>query len=380
MTARVEVKPALYRWACQRARLDELEVAARFPHFEAWSTGEKQPTIKQLEGFAKATHVAFGDLFLPEPPDEPLPIADFREKSAEAPSSSLLDTIYAAQRRQDWFKEFATTERLDAVGWIGWATLADSPVAVAARLRRELGLEGDPTVQRRHAGWEAATRALFDRAQAGGVLVSISGVVGNNTRRKLDPGEFRGFSLVDELAPVVFVNGADHKAAHAFTLCHELAHLALGRAGVSNEDLGQRRHDRVEVWCDAVASEILAPSELVAAVRGGHEVAQAARELSSVLRISPLLAVRRVVERSGLSNRVLEHVIRVAVQALPPTGGGSGGDFYATTLRRVGHRFARDVVGSTREGNTSFTEAFRLLGVRNGTGFEELARRLGAIP
>ncbi|HMR10867.1 MAG TPA: hypothetical protein PKA88_34050, partial [Polyangiaceae bacterium] len=62
---RVQVKPELLRWACERSRIDELELSVRFPHVEAWERGEKQPTIKQLEAFAKATHTPLGYFFLP---------------------------------------------------------------------------------------------------------------------------------------------------------------------------------------------------------------------------------------------------------------------------------------------------------------------------
>lgn len=375
---RVQVKPELLRWACERSRIDALELSARFPQFEAWVRGERIPTFKQLEAFANAMHVPFGYLFLPEPPDEPLPIADFREHSPGPPSGDLLDTIYAAQRRQDWFKEYATSERLDVIEWIGSASLQHAPSEVATQLRRLLGFE--PGRRGEHANWEVATKALTDRAQALGILVSVNGIVGSNTRRKLDPGEFRGFSLADPLAPFVFVNGADHKAAHAFTLCHELAHLALGCAGISNEDLGELRHQQVEVWCDAVAFEILTPSEHVSGARDEKGVQQAANELTRELRVSPLVAVRRVVERSNLPARTFERCFRAAVEALPKAGPSTGGNFYATTLKRVGRRFAHDVIASTLEGNTTFTEAFRLLGVRNSTAFEELSRRLGFAP
>jgi hypothetical protein len=52
-----------------------------------------------------------------------------------------------------------------------------------------------------------------------------------------------------------------------------------------------------------------------------------------------------------------------------------GGDYYALALRRIGRRFARDVIASALEGNTTYHEAFRLLGVRNSTTLAKLSSR-----
>ena len=67
MTTRVPIRPEMLRWACERARLEPDALAHRIPQLPAWERGEKQPTLKQLEAFARATHTPVGFLFLPEP-------------------------------------------------------------------------------------------------------------------------------------------------------------------------------------------------------------------------------------------------------------------------------------------------------------------------
>ena len=109
---RVDVKPELLRWACERAGFDTAELAERIPQFPAWESGETKPTLKQLEGFAKKVHAPIGYLFLPEPPVEQIPIPDFRTVGNEYighPSPDLLDIIYICQQRQEWYRDYAAS-------------------------------------------------------------------------------------------------------------------------------------------------------------------------------------------------------------------------------------------------------------------------------
>jgi hypothetical protein len=102
---------------------------------------------------------------------------------------------------------------------------------MAGRIRARLGLE---VGKRSEAGnWEEYLRHFIRLTREARVLVMINGVVGNNTRRVLEPREFRGFAIADEYAPLVFINGADTKAAQIFTRAHEVAHLWLGKSGIS---------------------------------------------------------------------------------------------------------------------------------------------------
>jgi len=178
--------------------------------------------MKQLEDFARLTHTPFGYFFLSQPPVLTLPVPDFRTLRDEVlaePSSDMLDTLYLCQQRQDWYRDHARMHGLPALAFVGSASVQEAPVTVARRLRETLGLSAE--TRRQLPSWTDALRQLIAKAEEAGVLVMVSSVVGSNSHRKLDVGEFRGFALADGLAPLVFLNGADSKAAQMFTLAHD---------------------------------------------------------------------------------------------------------------------------------------------------------------
>ena len=380
ISPRVDVQPATLRWACERARIDPVLLAERFPQLPAWESGERKPTLKQLEAFAKATHTAIGYYFGGGPPDEPVPISDFRtiaNTPVSKPSGDLLDTVYLCQNRQYWYEEFMRMEGEPPLPFVGSATLADPVEQVAADIRETLGFSLEE--RRQIATWTEALRRFIEQADAAGILVMVSGVVGNNSRRRLDPTEFRGFALADPLAPVVFVNGADSKAAQMFTLAHELAHIWLGETGLSDSEARQAPSHRTERWCNEVAAELLVP---LAVLREEHRRgADLRRELDRLARrfkVSTLVILRRIRDAGYLTSDEYQEAYGGELERLREIAASGGrGNFYLTLGARVSKRFARAIVVSTLEGHSSFKDAFHLLGFRKLRTLKRLAESLG---
>lgn len=376
---RVEVQPAMLRWACERSGFAHGELVRRNPQLAAWERREKQPTLKQLEEFARATHTPVGYFFLPSPPDERVPIPDFRtvaDGDVARPSADLLDTIYLCQQRQDWYRDFARVAGEAPLEIAGSVRVTDDVVKTAAGIRKTIGFDLDE--RRRMSTWTDALRGFIRQADNAGVLVMVSGVVGSNNRRKLEPGEFRGFTLADDLAPLVFINGADTKAAQMFTLAHELAHVWLGQSALSDAEARLEPANNVERWCNRVAAEMLVPLEALKAVNDrGAGLRDEMDRLARRFKVSTLVILRRIHDAGGISQADFRNAYREELERLRNLPGGSGGDFYLTLGARVSRRFARALVASTLEGHASFSEAFRLLGFRKMATFRKLEESLG---
>ena len=375
MTLRVEVKPELLRWARVRTGRSVEDFSARFKKLALWESGELAPTFKQLEDFAKATYVPIGYFFLPEPPRENIPIPDLRtiaDQQVSQPSPDLLDVIYLCQQRQEWYRDFALKAGEPIREFVGSANLSDEVEVIAKRIRNALGF--DIEERNRISTWTDALRQFIRQVDRLGILVMVSGVVGVNNSRKLNPKEFRGFSICDSIAPLIFINGSDSKAAQMFTLAHEIAHVWLGQSALSNAEVKILPNHEIESWCNRVAAELLVPLALLSDVyEPGAELRTELDRLARLFKVSTLVVLRRLFDIGRFTQPEYWDAYEAEIEHLPPPRVGSGGDFYLTQALRAGRRFSQALVVSTFEGQSSFTEAFRLLGIKN----VETLRRFG---
>ena len=365
---KLTLEPSVLIWARLRARLEPDELAAKIGvqvgTLKRWEEkGEISPV--QVRKLAHKTHTPFGYLFLRHPPEDRIPIADFRLRQPDQhsrPSIELLDTISSMQRRQDWLHEELIRLGAFPCGLVG-SFGTDSAIREAAGvIRNQVDLA--PDWAGNTATWSEARRRLIDAIETAGVFVAVNGIVGNNTSRQLDPEEFLGFALVDKYAPMIFVNGADFIASQNFSLVHELAHICIGKTGLS-ADLGDGTgSDMAELFCNRVAAEYLVPAESLARawnLAGLHEGSPTAfQELARTFKVSEAVVVRKLHSDGLVGSNTIRDFFRNRVRRPERQSSSQGGNFRANQRYRLDNRFASLIVPALHERRLGYREA-RLL-------------------
>jgi len=371
--SRLEVKlsPSVLRWARERAGL-EPEILARKLSVRTERVYEWEETgkisLSNVDKLAHHTHTPLGYLYLPEPVDDRLPIPDFRtvaDKPLERSSPDLLETVQSMQRRQAWMRDDLIEEGNERLPFVGSVDLRTAPVEVASVIKKTLGLDAHWADAERT--WADALRKLRDSIEAAGVLVVFNGVVGNNTHRKLSTDEFRGFALVDEYAPLIFINGSDFKAAQIFTLIHELAHIWVGQDGVSNFEALQPTPNDVEQYCNKVAAEFLVPEvELRSIWQQAPQGQERYDFLARRFKVSGIVTARRSLDLGLISRNEFFEFYNAWLddERRQQQRTTSGGSFWNNQNVRVGKRFGEAVVRAVKEGRLLYRDAYALTGMK----------------
>lgn len=366
MSARVEVKSEMLTWAITRAGFELPAFTEKFSPVQKWLDGESQPTVKQLQDFSRKVFLPFGYLFLPEPPEEKLPIPFFRTNSARAEKVSInvYDTILLLQQRQDWLKNYLKDNEFEPLPFVGRFRNSTDVDGIVQDIRNVLNLPENWAG--RFRTWTEALNHLVEVIEDKGIIATFNGVVENNGHRKISVEECRGFVLVDHLAPFMFINNADFKSAQMFTIVHELAHIWTGHSAGFDFRTLQPADDPVEKLCDQVAAEFLVPAKAFNELwRSNPDTGAVARHF----KVSEIVVARRALDTGKWTKKqFLEFYEAYKKREFRKKENQSeGGNFWATAGKRLSITFAAHVNQAVKSGQLLYRDAYKLTSLKGDT-------------
>ena len=360
-TTHAKINPALLGWA----QLSVVALAEKLgiseEKLKAWEDGEKPLTFRQAQNFASKTHIPFGFLFLPKPPEERLPLPDLRTINGQQllrPSAELLEMVRIVMQRQSWYHDYLLEQGETQCVAVARCDLQMPVSKVVEDMRRMLGVAAHPE----RGSWENYFRELIRRIEGIGIMVMRQGFV-HHWSRPLSVAEFRGFAIADAIAPVIFINLADAPSARLFTLIHELAHIWIGQSGISNNDPQTDRKE--EVFCNAIAAEFLVPeTEFLAMWQDDLQDWQwNLARLEAHFHVSTWVLARRAMTFDKISLLQYRQFIADVQARHKERASGEGGrpTYYRTKHAQVSDRFSKAVVAEALSGRLLLRDAGHLL-------------------
>lgn len=362
-------------WAITRAGYEIPAFLEANPRVQKWLDGDKNPTERQLEAFSKKVFLPFGYLFLSEPPTEKLPIPYFRSNGdkVDKVSINIYDTILLLQQRQDWLKDYLKDNDFDDLPFVGRYKGSFDVEAIVNNIRKVLDLPENWATE--FSTWEDALNHLVETIETAGIITVFNGVVENNTKRKIPVEECRGFVLVDDLAPFMFINNGDFKSAQMFTIVHELAHIWTGHSAGFDFRKLLPADDPIEKLCDQVAAEFLVPET---SFNEAWSKSNSTKPLARQFKVSEIVIARRALDTGKWSkSRFFEFYNEYKSREFAKKDRqSSGGDFFATTRKRLSVTFAAHINQALKAGKLLYRDAYKLTSLKGDTFEKFFAKHL----
>ncbi len=318
----VAVNPEILKWARKTAAL-ELDEAARKLGFqdskkrsaveklERLESGKDSPSHSQLIRMSQAYYQPPLVFHLPHPPVKDDRGEDFRtlrERNSDRKGNAYLNFLMRnTKAAQNIVRSLLEQDQAEPLSFVGSAAMPDGVEAVARDIMDKL--EFDLAKFRAKRTVRDAFAYLRERIEQKGIFVLLLSDLGSY-HTTISVQVFRGFAFADDLAPFVVINRQDAVSAWSFTALHEVAHLWLGKSGVS----GAWGEADVERFCDEVAASILLPrSELHELLTLQHihldDAAAAISEFANARSISRTMVAYNLMREGGIS-RTLWQALR----------------------------------------------------------------------
>ncbi|MCL2811005.1 MAG: ImmA/IrrE family metallo-endopeptidase [Clostridia bacterium] len=115
----------------------------------------------------------------------------------------------------------------------------------------------------------------------------------------------RGIALYDETNPIIGINDNDHYPAKTFSIIHELVHILKRQSTLCNDMHSSFAVQDEEVFCNAVAGEVLVPTDSLIAYFSAHTLSGISLDNIKIVadrfRVSREVIIRRLLDTGCIS-------------------------------------------------------------------------------
>lgn len=367
MSTRIKISPEKLLWATERSGLNVDSLRDIYPKAIDWIREESEPTVKQLESFAKKIHVPFGFLFLNKPPEEKLPITFYRSNGevVKNPPLVIKDLVNQIKTKQEWLKDFLIEKKYDDLNFIGSLKNYEkiNTDDAAEIIRNSLRLNKTWYEETKKS---SVFRYWIDKIEKNRIFIVSTGYVGNN-KRNVDVETCKGFTLVDNICPFIYINTNNLGGGRIFTLIHELVHVFVGNSiGIGYNPIHPSSQP-LEKFCDNVASEILVPTSFFEVCWNSYNdsFSDKISRLASQYHVSKLVIAKKALDSNFIEQSDFWKFYNYYTNI--PFKKSSGGDFWNSKPYEVSRKFYSFVDSALRQGEILPSSAYRLTNMKANT-------------
>ncbi len=370
------INTKILKWARERSGYS-VEAAAKtlskdISFINECESGNSALTYVQLETLADKYKRPIAIFFFPEPPEEENIAENLALRSSDVAQLGprihiLLRHAYARQLSLMELN-LGNNPSENKIFVDIHAQLNDSPIELAKQTRVYLNISINEQI-----GWSNPTEALENWREC----IEEKGIFVFKDAFKDDSVD--GFCLVHDVFPVIYLNNSKPTVRQIFTLFHELAHLLLGKNGITRGI--NLTGEKIETFCNQFAAEFLVPSDdLESHLKFPDYDDDTVEKLASIYKVSRPVILLKLVNKGiltyenylqrtkGWTALYESHRDRKTEDESP-----GGGSYYNTQTAYLGKRYMELAFSSFYQGQCSIEQLAEHLNVKvkNLSGFED---------
>ncbi len=358
------ITPKVLKWARESANMSLKYVVGKVKKrnvseedLASWERGERGTrtlTSAKLRDLAKLYRRSMAVFHWDKPPKDFEKLSDFRDKDNRKQLGHVATLIIREMReRQEWMRDYIKEDGGSSLPFVGSFSVRDNPKAVANDITKTLGIKpkDDLKTWREQCNKARIFLSMYKTLTLGGEELE---------------DEYKGFALADQYAPFIFVNTQYSDNVQLFTLAHEIAHLWIGKSGLSYDIEEVLSNEKIEIFCNKVTANVLMPGSSFQ----GHPYQdyEAVGEIAEKFHVSKLAVIYRVWNLELINEQQFKEFKEQSQEEYEKSGGKQkkaveGGGFYNSFFKRTGRLYTEIVMEAYRGMEIRFTEASSLLGM-----------------